>query len=223
MIFFKLPKDEGHLLMERRGEALDALTALLAKTMRAREAREAAFKIHKAICKYQNSLSGSVVKPDRTIEVTRAPDQKATDALRRLAETKGALTWRKAWICLPERARYAVSLAVTETGMSESVIYGRSTGEPWTISTADPAVIAPLIPRAIEIASTFKNTKPERDHAVIAIMICCNGMAAKETDRIIEAVEKIYSRIVPGFGGWRSKATRARLARAAKEVGASPP
>jgi hypothetical protein len=179
--------------------------------------------LHGPICMYATSLRRiKVHRKGRKLAYERVTaGNLAVASLRRLQRHVGkdGYHWTKAWAEL--------------TPVARKLIFSVSP-EPLTIAIGkvpNPAVIAPLLPAALQRASSPRTWTSERDQAVIAILQVYQslykrkpfnpkrpGNRSNKTLSFIKAVEKAYARPLPdGFGVSRSKATLNRLIRLASD------
>lgn len=187
---------------------------------------ECATILHGPICAYESSLARlSVRRTGSTLTYGRAhAGNSAVSSITRLQRhaSKGGYHWEKAWLELSQGAFEAIVAAAAATAERLSLPIG---------AAPEPSLISPLLPKALEIASSAREWTSERDAAVVAILKVYQKIkgrkppspknANSDTIRFIQLIEGLYRPLLPrGFGVSRSKGTLDRLIAQAVNSGA---
>jgi hypothetical protein len=233
---FEICEADADLWRASNEHALTQLTALLSKNgLSTYDSREYAFRIHRALNVYRNSLSANWLSQPSEISMLRrhgadkrSQSKKATVALRALDKIKHEKIFAKAYLQLPPRAREALRIVAQKTALGEALIYNRGgmTNDPLTIYPPLRSEIHPLVKPAIKIAQCLGGpSKPLRDEALVTIIQACklfNEYKLKKEflftlKHVLREIELIYAVLIPnGIGGLKSHSTISRLIHAAE-------
>ena len=201
-----------------REQAREALCKFIWRRTKDRGlALECATILHGPICSYEDSLARIHVRrtgSTLTYGRTRVGNS-AVPSIKRLQThvSKGGYHWEKAWLELSPGAFEAVVAAAATTAERLSLPIG---------AAPEPSSISPLLPKALEIASSAREWTSERDAAVVAILKVYRKIKGRKppspknensgTIQFIQAIEGLYRPLLPrGFGVSRSKGTLDRL------------
>jgi len=208
----------------QREQARDALCKFIWKRTGKRSVKdrrqltlECAVILHGPICAYEASLARlSVRRAGSALAYERAhAGNSAVSSIKRLQRhaSKGGYHWEKAWLELSPAAFRAIVTAAAAAAERLSLPIG---------AAPEPSLIAPFLPKALEIASSAREWTSARDAAVIAILQVYQTIKGRkppspknqnsDTIRFIQSIEDVYRPLLPrGFGVSRSKGTLDRL------------
>lgn len=205
-----------------RREARESICKLFWERTHNRQlALDCAAILHGPICTYEASLRRIKARQRGSkFEYQRlSTGNSAVAALKRLQRhgVKGAgYHWAKTWLELPPAAFKAI-ISAAEGPLSMPIGVA-----------PDPALIVPLLPKALQFASSPRDWTIERDLAVVAILRVYQKLRGRkpknpknqDSDALdfIRQIEGRYARLLPeGFGVSRSKGTLHRLIKLATE------